>query len=439
MSQISTSAKENLINGFFRQFPGDAASVLNGFSTEEIIDYLKRQDQNVSKQVFARLNPDIATEVIDLMDNQLFVHIFSNIDAYLGARLLSRLDKQTAEAKTALLSPALAREIKELMSYPLDSAGHLMNPMTTTFHPGNTVEEVLKRLRVLGDRQIANIYVIDDEGTFLGVAALQRIAISEPNVKLKDILQAPLGVINALAPVEDVVELLEEKRIIHLPVIDINNKLLGVIRNGDLVAASKEEATEDLQAMFGAGREERALSKVSLAVKNRLPWLHINLLTAFMASLVVGFFEDTIARITVLAVFLPVVAGQSGNTGSQALAVTMRGLALREIRIAQWFKVARKEIMVGLINGLAVALTTSVIVYFWASSFGLSVVIGISMVVSMVIAGFSGAVIPIILKSLGQDPATSSSIVLTTVTDIFGFLSFLGLATLLADVLNIVG
>ncbi|WP_162415853.1 magnesium transporter [Cyclobacterium roseum] len=439
MSQIPASAKEKLINGFFRQFPGDAASLLNGFSTEEIIDYLKRPDHNDSKQVFARLNPDIATEVIALMDDHLFARIFSNIDAYLGARLLSRLDKEEAEAKTALLSPALAREIKELMSYPLDSAGHLMNPLATTFHPENTVKEVLKRLRALGDRRIANIYVIDHEGTFLGVATLQRIAISEPKVKLQDIIQAPLGVIHALAPVEDVVELLEEKRIIHLPVIDINNKLLGVIRNGDLVTASKEEATEDLQAMFGAGREERALSKVSLAVKNRLPWLHINLVTAFMASLVVGFFEDTIARITVLAVFLPVVAGQSGNTGSQALAVTMRGLALREIRIAQWFKVARKEIMVGLINGFAVALTTSVIVYFWASSFGLSVVIGISMVVSMVIAGFSGAVIPIILKSLGQDPATSSSIVLTTVTDIFGFLSFLGLATALADVLNIVG
>jgi magnesium transporter len=252
-------------------------------------------------------------------------------------------------------------------------------------------------------------------------------------------MEAPLGVINALAPREDVVELLEESKIIHLPVIDINNKLLGVIRNDELVAASKEDATEDLQAMFGAGREERALSKVSFAVRSRLPWLHINLVTAFLAATVVGIFEDTIARITVLAVFLPVVAGQSGNTGSQALAVVMRALALREIRISQWFKVARKEIMVGLINGIAVALTTSIIVYFWASSFGLAVVIGISMVISMVIAGFSGAVIPILLKALGQDPATSSSIVLTTVTDIFGFLSFLGLATVLADVLNITG
>lgn len=439
MSQIPTSAKQKLTNGFFRQFPGDAASVLNGFPTEKIIDYLKRQDPNDSKRVFARLNPDIATEVIGKMDDKLFIQIFSNIDAFLGARLLSRLDKEAAEAKTALLSPTLSLEIKELMSYPLDSAGHFMNPRVTTFHLQNTVNEVLKRIRMLGDRKIINVYVIEDDGTFLGIVPLQVIAITEPKVKLQDILQAPLDVVNVLSPREEVVQLLEERKIIDLPVIDINNKLLGIIRNDELVVASKEDATEDLQAMFGAGREERALSKVSYAVRKRLPWLHINLVTAFLAATVVGMFEETIARITVLAVFLPVVAGQSGNTGSQALAVTMRGLALREIRISQWFKVARKEIMVGFINGIAVALTTSIIVYFWAASSGLALVIGISMVVSMIIAGFSGAVIPILLKALGQDPATSSAIVLTTVTDIFGFLSFLGLATALADVLNITG
>ncbi|MCB0580274.1 MAG: magnesium transporter [Phaeodactylibacter sp.] len=179
------------------------------------------------------------------------------------------------------------------------------------------------------------------------------------------------------------------------------------------------------------------MSKVSFAVRKRLLWLQVNLATAFMALVAVGFFEDTIAEITILAVFLPVVAGQSGNTGSQALAVTMRGLALREIRISQWFKVAKKEIMVGFINGLAVAFTTGVIVYFWASSFGIALVIAISMVLSMMIAGFSGAGIPMALKAAGQDSATSSSIILTTVTDICGFLSFLGLATALASALGI--
>jgi magnesium transporter len=189
--------------------------------------------------------------------------------------------------------------------------------------------------------------------------------------------------------------------------------------------------------MFGAGRDERALSKASFAIRKRLPWLEINLATAFLAAAVVGLFEDTIARITALAVFLPVVAGQSGNTGSQALAVTMRGLALREVRTRHWFRIARKEVAVGFVNGVAVAVTTSLVAYVWMRSLGLSAVIGVAMILSMVIAGFAGAIIPVILKAFGQDPAQSSSIILTTVTDVVGFMSFLGLATVLSNTLAI--
>jgi len=228
---------------------------------------------------------------------------------------------------------------------------------------------------------------------------------------------------------------LDEQKLLSLPVVDFEGKLLGIIRYDALVSAAKQDATEDVQAMFGAGRDEQALSKVSFAIRKRLPWLEINLATAFLAAAVVGLFEETIARITVLAVFLPVVAGQSGNTGSQALAVTMRGLALREIRTRHWFRVARKEILVGFFNGCAVALTTSLIVFFWANSVGLALVIAVAMVISMAVAGLSGAVIPILLKAVGQDPAQSSSIILTTVTDVVGFFAFLGIATMLSSML----
>jgi magnesium transporter len=283
-----------------------------------------------------------------------------------------------------------------------------------------------------------NIYVLDEHDRLIGTIPLHEVAVSHPNERLRDLIRTRPVTIQAMSPREEVVQILEEQRLISLPVVDIHEKLLGVIRYDALIKAAQHNATEDVQTMFGAGRDERALSKASLAIRKRLPWLEINLATAFLASAVVGLFEDTIARITALAVFLPVVAGQSGNTGSQALAVTIRGLALREIRTRHWFQVARKEVAVGFVNGCAVALTTALIVYFWASSFGLAAVIGISMVISVVIAGFSGAVIPIILKMFGQDPAQSSSIILTTVTDVVGFLSFLGLATLLATALNIV-
>jgi magnesium transporter len=195
--------------------------------------------------------------------------------------------------------------------------------------------------------------------------------------------------------------------------------------------AVEEEFTADMQTMVGASKEEQALSPVSFAVRKRLPWVQVNLITAFLAASVVGVFENTIAQVTALAVLLPVVAGQSGNTGAQALAVTMRGLALREIRLGHWRRVSLKEGAVALINGVGVAITTSLGVYAWSRSVGLAIVIGTSMVISMVAAGLAGALVPLVLVAFKQDPAQSSSIILTTVTDIVGFFSFLGIATLL--------
>ena len=430
-------AEQKLIKGYFRLYPDESARLLSDFKEDEIINYLKSQKLEVAVRVFENINPDIAAGVTEIMSDEFFTQLFSALDPNFAARLLSRLDEEDVKKKISLLPENLKKELQELMAYPPDTAGNIIDSKVTTFYSDNTVEEVLKRVRTLKDRRIVNVYVIDSEDKLIGVIPLQHIAVSELKETLNNLIPGLPIAINSLAPLEDVVKLMEEKKLINLPVIDIHNKLLGVIRYDTLVKTAKEDVTEDVQAMFGAGRDERALSKVSYAIRKRLPWLEINLATAFLAATVVGLFEETIARITILAVFLPVVAGQSGNTGSQALAVTIRGLALREVRPRDWFKVARKEVGVGFFNGIAVALTTAIIVYFWADSSGLALVIGISMILSMVIAGFFGAIIPMMLQAFGQDPAQSSSIVLTTVTDVFGFLSFLGLATALATVLGI--
>ncbi len=437
MSSNQVIARQSLIRAFLEKFPKDAAMVLDHFTSEKILEYLQMLSDEHARKVFSQLNPDVASEVIVRMDDQQFIQIFSMINTHLGARLLSRLPEKDVDVKLALLPKIPAREMKEFMTYPRDSAGYLMDTSVTTFHPENTIEQVLQRLRIIRNRNIPNIYIVNESGILLGKIPLQTVAISQPEEKLSKLLKMS-EVVDGLASREEVLQILEREKVLQIPVIDVNRHLLGVIRNDELINATKQDITEDLQAMFGAGKEERALSKVSFAVRKRLPWLQVNLATAFLASFVVGLFEDTIAKITILAVFLPVVAGQSGNTGSQALAVTMRGLALKEIRMSQWFRVAKKEILVGLINGIAVAFTTAIIVYFWSASLGIAVVIAVSMILSMMIAGFSGAGIPMALKAVGQDPATSSSIILTTVTDICGFLSFLGLATALSSILGIV-
>ncbi|WP_136482236.1 magnesium transporter [Cognatitamlana onchidii] len=415
----------------------EIANNLENEPMEDLVSFLETSTPATAQHVFFELCRHVVVDVFPLISDEAFIKIFSKSDTHRAARILSALNRDEVDEKLGLLSKVTAREIKDFLAYDEDTAGFLMETLLATFSKEDRVEQVIDKLRKIGNRKILTIYILDDEEKLVGRVPVNYLAVAQPDQQLDELMYEAHSV-HATATRAEVLKAIAMYALLQLPVVDINNNLLGVIRNDTLITTSREEASEDLQTMFGAGKEEHALSKPFFAVAKRLPWLQINLVTAFLASMIVGLFEDTIARITILAVFLPVVAGQSGNTGSQALAVTIRGLALREIRIGQWLRVAKKELAVGFINGIAVAITTGIVVYFWANSFGIALVIGISMILSMVIAGFSGAIIPIGLKAIGQDPATSSSIILTTVTDICGFLSFLGLASALSSVLGIV-
>lgn len=299
-----------------------------------------------------------------------------------------------------------------------------------------TVRQVLKRIRRFSPRDAAVLVVTDDDGKLLGLMDLVDIVQAEPGTLLATLMHITTPVrTNALTPREEIINLFSRYKLRLLPVVDIEDRLLGVIRQSTVLQAAQEEAATDMQAMVGVSRDERALSSPLIAMRKRLPWLNINLLTAFLAAAVVGLFENTIAQFTALAVLLPVVAGQSGNTGAQALAVIMRGLALREIQVRHWQRVLLKEVLAGALNGIAIAIVTGLGVLIWSQSTGLALVIGVAMVISMALAGLSGAAIPLLLTRLGQDPAQSASILLTTVTDIVGFFSFLGLATLFSRLL----
>ena len=273
------------------------------------------------------------------------------------------------------------------------------------------------------------------EGVLAGRVDLQDMALAPHGALMGDLANPVEEVAYLTSTEEDLVALFDKSRVDSVPVVDQELKVLGIIRYANLFQAAEEAATAGFQRMVGASADERALSKPLFAVKRRLVWLHINLLTAFLAAAVVGLFESTIAKFTALAILLPVVAGQSGNAGSQALAVTMRGLALREVSTLHWRAVLTKEIQIGIINGTALAITCGLGVWVWSQSWGLALVIAIAMVTAMIMAGISGALVPMILSRLGQDPATASSIILTTVTDVSGFLAFLGTATLLSGLL----
>ena len=311
-----------------------------------------------------------------------------------------------------------------------------MNTRVIAFNENIHVRDALLQLRNQNLEELNHLYLLDDDMRLKGEVYIQRLALADDNQLLTSLATPLRAVATVLEPSEDAIEKLTRFSLECLPVIDGNDMLAGVIHSKDLINAFKAELASDMGTMVGVSKDERALSSAWFAVKKRLPWLQVNLLTAFLASAVVGIFEDTIARYTALAILLPIAAGQSGNTGAQALAVTMRGLTLREITVRHWLRVSLKEAGAALINGTSIALTCGFGVYLWSRSVGLALIIALAMISSMIIAAVSGALVPIILKRMGQDPALSASIILTTVTDIAGFLSFLGIATLLSGMLE---
>lgn len=419
---------------YLQQFPADAARLIESAPLAEAVALLESEPTPSAVAVIDRLTSNVAADVLQAAAPQHAGRLLAAMDPVRAAASIAWLDTTVRDALLGRIDERSAAEIRALAEYPAETAGRLMDPRVIALHRGATAREAVARLRARRAPQVADVFLIDEEGRLVGRIRLQDFAIAPPGTLLEAMAEPAVSAA-ATATAEEVVELLTDRRLASLPVVDFEGRLLGVIRHDTLVKAAQQDVAADIQAMVGASRNERALSRVSFAVRARLPWLEINLATAFLAASVVGIFESTIAQFTALAVLLPVVAGQSGNTGAQALAVTMRGLALREIRVRQWPRVTRKEVMVAFLNGLAVAATTAAGVWLWSGSAGLASVIGISMVISMVAAGLAGAAIPIVLTSVGQDPAQSASIILTTVTDIVGFASFLGIATLLSGML----
>ena len=426
---------EVLNRRFFQNHPEEALQHLETMDVEEAAGILNNQPESVVASLFERMVPIFAARIFVHLAEPVARAVLAECNPNNVVTLLGQLEPDERMRYLKLVSAGLQQELSGLMSYPEDSAGRLMDTRIHSFRETMTVQQCLRRIRELEFKPTRILYLVNADNRLVSQVEMQDLVLAEPGTLLKSISLPLRAVSTPTDPREEVVAKFEEFKLIRLPVLNLDGQLIGVIRHDALAKAAEEEATLDIQTMFGASKDERALSKPLFAVRKRLPWLEINLVTAFLAASVVGIFESTIAKFTALAVLLPVVAGQSGNAGAQALAVTMRGLALREISIRQWKQVLFKEVMVGFYNGLAVAATTGVGVYFWSRSIGLAVVISISMVLSMMAAGFAGATVPIVLTRLGQDPATASSIILTTVTDIAGFFSFLGIATLLSSFL----
>ena len=435
MSDASAAAVVALNDRFLRDYPREAALAAERLPPDEVAAVLVAQPAWVLARLWSQLVPDTAERLLSRLPEALAAAVLQTLDAGRSAALLRRMDADVRAHYLRQLPQADAAELERMLHYPADSAGGMMRARAATLRGDMRADEALQRLRAERPRALRSIFLLDRENRLQAVVDIQDLALADDACTLDALARPVAAVVDALEPRDAVLARLQDQHIETLPVVDVEGRLLGVIHSGDLVRAIQDDASSDLQAMVGVSREERALSPPLFSVRKRVLWMHINLVTAFVAASIVGLFEGTIAQFTALAVLMPVVAGMAGNAGQQALAVTMRGLVLREIGTREWLRMAWKELRVGIVNGVILASVTATGVWLWSDSGGLALVIALAMVASMLIACVAGAMVPITLTRLRQDPALSSSIFLTTVTDVFGFLSFLGIATLLSGLL----
>mgnify|MGYP002421412725 FL=1 len=346
--------------------------------------------------------------------------------------LLGILDEDQANKLLARMTEEDARKVRQLLSYEPDTAAGIMATEFICIKEYMNVEETLRYLQANQEEMdnAYNLYVIDSLDRLKGVVSLKDLVSSTFTTSIREIIQTNVESIPYHMDQEEVGHLFEKYGYLTMPVVDHIGRLLGIVTVDDVMQILRDENTEDIHKLGGVGEGEKLNGTLKESVRSRLPWLLVNLLTAILASAIVGLFEGTIEKVVSLATFMPIVAGMGGNAGTQTLTVMVRGLALGELDYKHIKKVLFKEIGIGTITGISIGCIIAVLGYMWEGNIIFGLVIGIAMVLNMIVATFSGFTVPIVLKKIKVDPALASSVFVTTFTDVLGFFFFLGLATL---------
>ncbi len=421
-----------LLQVYVDRDPATAAHLLETVEEAQAIAVLKALSPQLCAKVFPYLQATYAATLLKDVPPALFQEIVKRMRPEQAATVLVKLPAEFRKTLLESLPDTIKRQIPELLIYPENSVGRIMTTDFLALHETIKVRDAIQKIRAVTSRQSPSsyAYVVDGENRLVGVLNMRDLLLSSSDETLQSIMKREVFSLNGFMDREEAANEIAKKHFFAAPIVDAENQLLGIVTTSQLIGDVQEEATEDILKMVGAGGDERTFSPITYSLKKRVTWLHINLATAFLAAWVVSLFEDVIAKITILAVFLPVVAGQGGNAGAQSLAVVMRGLVLREIRPSNAWKLIYKEVVVGVLNGIIIGVVTAAIAWLWHGNPYLGVVIGLAMLVNLTAAGLAGATIPLIMKAFGFDPAQSSSIILTTVTDVVGFFAFLGFAVL---------
>ncbi len=384
------------------------AAILEEEEDEEKYEILKKFSENKQKKILGEMSSDELTDLVGVLDEEEIKDV------------LKKINEEDR------------KDVYKLLSYEPDTAGGIMATEFVSIRENKTIEKTLKYLqKEAPDAESAYyLYVINKENVLKGVVSLRDIVCNDFDTKISEITNTNVISVPYYMDQEEVAIKFEKYGFMTMPVVDENNKILGIVTVDDIVEVMQEETTEDIHRLGGVDEEEKVDGSLRDSIKSRLPWLIVNLITAILAASVVGAFEGTISQVVTLATFMPIVAGMGGNAGTQSLTIVVRGIALGELDKDNGMRIFIKELLVGLTTGIVIGAIIAVLGFMWERNFVFGIVIGLAMILNMMVATMSGFIVPVILKKLKVDPALASAVFVTTVTDVLGFFFFLGLATM---------
>tara|TARA_B100002003_G_scaffold242299_1_gene265155 strand:- start:29 stop:1408 length:1380 start_codon:yes stop_codon:yes gene_type:complete len=426
--KIQNNDAEFITNSFKEMHPADTADIIEHLGENDREKLIKLNNFKIEPEVFIELNESIQSEIIKYLSTDTIVSILKNLESDNAIKILENLDEKNKDVVLNSLPPKDRFILQESLSYPEDTAARLMQREFTAIPSNWSVGQTIDYLRENKDlpEEFLEIFIVDNEFKPIGTVPSSKVLTTPRDTKMQSIMLETQLSIPVDMDQEEVGHLFENYNLNSACVVDKSNKLVGMITSDDVLTVLKEEAEEDALRLAGVGDEE-ITDGVLKKTKRRFNWLLLNLFTAFLATWVISLFGATIEQMVALAFLMPIVASMGGNAGMQTLAVTIRTLATNELTKNNFIQTVSKEFSIGILNGIIFAIISALIVQLWFKDVKLSLIISISMVLNMIVAGLFGILVPVALKRMKIDPAIASSVFVTTITDVIGFLSFLGI------------
>ena len=433
MTALESSNHEEAIDQLKDLHPGEIALLLEAIKPKDRSVIWPGIKASIQGEVLKEVNEDVQSQLIDEMSVDDLVKATENLDTDDLADIVPNLPESAVHSLLLTLDYKHREHLNKVLEYPEDSAGGLMNTDFITVRPDVTISAVIRYLRLLKEMPVDTdqVFVVDRNFTYLGSLLISTLLTEEPEQVIMSLINSDFSKpIHADTDEAEVALLFEQRNLISAPVIDENNQLVGRITIDDVVDVIRDQAEHSVMSMVGLDEDEDVFAPIVQSTMRRSIWLGVNLVTAFIAVYFIGLFEATLQQKIALAILMPVVASMGGIAGTQTLIIVTRGIATGRVTTANIKSLINKEVAVSGLNGVIWSIVIAFVTYYWFSDVVLSVVIGLAIIVNLVVAAFSGAFLPLLLTRLKIDPALAGGVILTTITDVIGFVAFLGLAAL---------